>query len=207
MSYSNLLSCVQKYENSDTSIMNLNFNNSLFWIHGKFRFPYSVKSALLIIKNATEFFNSRDLLVSHYFKDALNLHSSSETLKEENSDYEDFGFKWWDEEFFENSEYTKSQLSQEEYFLTLEISNWSYETLVLSATFFYIEHIHSKWITEKLLLTTSGDFSEFDSKFFDKSFSELEIAATHIALLILSKPFGKKLFFTLKKTNIFLVYP
>ena len=74
----------------------------------------------------------------------LNLHTSSYSLIEANQDFEFFKFTEFDEENFANSEFAKSKLSQNDYFLTLEISNWCYENLVISAAFFYLEHTHAK---------------------------------------------------------------
>ena len=59
---------------------------------------------------------------------------------------------------------------------------------------------------KKLFLATSDKLPPKTSK-VDRAFFDLQGASGHISLLLLSKTFGKKLFFTLKKTNIFLVYP
>lgn len=201
--YSQLVSSVVKYQSTDEYVKNINFNDSKFSKNGKFYFPYSIESAVLIIQNCNFFSNAQDLIETFYFKDSLNLHTSFISLLETNEDYSESDFDMQAREYFRNSEFTLSGLSKEMYFSKLTISTWSYTNFVVSATFFYLEYNYTKFLessissipkTSKLVLTHS-------------SFFDLQITAGKISLLLLNKMVGKQLFFTLRKINIFTIYP
>ena len=149
LSYPNLVSHVDRSKSNVNQVMNLNFQNFLFSKNEKFGFPNIIESAALIITKCTFFTNSKDLVESYYFRDALNLHNSNFSLIKSNQDYEFYEFESFEKEEFENFEFGQSSLSQEKYFSNLEIANWSYENLVLSATFFYLKYIHVKTLEKK----------------------------------------------------------
>ena len=199
LSYPDLVSHVDGCQSNINQVMNFHFQDSLFSKGEKFHFPYTIESAVLIIRQCTLFTNSKDLLTAYHFGDALNLHTSSFSLIEANEDYTFYKFNEFDEENFQNSEFGQSSLSQDDYFSNLKIANWSYENLVVSATFFYLKYIHFKCLEKKICLTSTN--------VSDQAFVELKAIGSDIALLLLSHMFGKKLFYTLKKTNLFLVYP
>lgn len=202
LSYSDLILHAKECEGSYIKVMDLDFTSSFFSTNRKFRFSYTWENALLIVENCTFFINSEDLLTSCHFKGALNFHISSYSLKEANKDFTFFNFTEVDEEDFTNSEFAKLELSQNDYFLTLEISNWSYEDLVISATFFYLEHIHAQCLEKKLFLATSDKLQQ-KMGILNKSFLGLEAVSACISLLLFSKIFEKKLFLTLKKQIFF----
>lgn len=203
LSYTDLVTYVNGCLSTTNKIMNLNLQDPLFSKKGKFYFPYSSESAFLILTHCTLFTNSKDLITSYYFKGILNLHKSSLSLINENEDYSFFEFHDFDEENFKNSEFAQSRLSQNEYFSSLKIANWSYKNFVVSATFFYLDYIHSKCLMKKMALISANAKPQK----IDRAFRDLEAVSSYIALLLLNKIFGKKLFFTLKKTNFFVIYP
>lgn len=203
LSYSDLIAHGNDCSNTTNKIMNLNFQDPLFSKKGKFYFPYTSESAFLILKHCTLFTDSRDLIISYYFKDTLNLHDSSFSLIDANQDYSCFEFGHFDEQNFKNSEFAQSRLSQDEYFSSLKIANWSYKDLVVSATFFYLDNIYSKCLFKNMALSSANGKPLKTGR----AFTDLQAVSSYIALLLLTKIFVKKLFFTLKKTNFFVVYP
>ncbi len=209
LSYSNLQNEVSSYLKFSPKIMTINFQDSLFSKKGRFHFPYTLESAKLILLNSTIYSSSKELIEAHYFKDALNLHPSSYSLINTNIDYELLEFNEFDEENFTNSQFVRSGLSQDEYFSSLKISSWSYDTLVVSAAFFYLENAYLTCIKilEKKNISIPTDLKQLQSIISSSDFIDLKAAGSLMARLLLSKIFGKKLFFTIKKTNLFLLYP
>jgi hypothetical protein len=171
-----------------------NFANSKYSTGQKYRFPYSLESALVVIESCQYYTNSYDFLLKHYFtEDELNIHSSLESLEieEVESKYED---QEYDEYFLENSKFAKSNLSQQAYFESLEISGWKYEDFVISAIYIHIEQLCQTYLKRK---NTAKN----------KSFSELKLFSSHVGLFLLNSIYGKQLFTTLQKTNLFVIYP
>ena len=116
LAYSDLILHAKECEGSYMKVMDLAFTSSLFSTNRKFRFPYTWESVFLIVENCTFFTNSEHLLTSCHFKGALNLHISSYSLKEANQDFTFFNFTEVNEENFINSEFARSELSQNDYF-------------------------------------------------------------------------------------------
>ncbi len=187
---------------NEDEITKLKFENTKFSKGGEFYFPYTSESAGVIVNYCNFFTNIKELLLTFHFQDSLNLHKSYFSLVNENADYELYEFRKFEIQGFENSDFTKSGLSQDEYFSNLKIANWSYENVVISATFFYLNSIHDTHLREKTIAVEG----EQESK--ERTFNiEMTTTGYKIAQLFLNIIFGKKLFFTLQKTNIFSVYP
>ena len=136
MAYKDLEAHFGDYSSNTNKKLHINYGHSIFSKGNKYRFPYNVESAFLIMKHCVNYTNSKNLIKSHYFKDNLNLHDSSESLTDESLYYDIDEFTESNHEYFENSKFSKSDLSQDEYFSKLQTANWSYENLIVSAIFF-----------------------------------------------------------------------
>ena len=167
--------------------VNVNFKNSKYSFGQKYYFPYSLSSAQTIIESAIDSNNIFSLLQKNFFEDTLNLYSSDMSFIHANPD---IGLSVSEQHSFEDSTYAKSQLTQKEYFQNLEITHWSYSEFIISATFFYLNIMHS----EQLLQTK-------------RTYSRIKLAFGKIAILFLSPVFGEDLFKTIQETNIFSKYP
>lgn len=176
-----------------TTIPNLEIqlSNSKFSKNKKHYFPYGWESAKKIIDHCQHHGDIYTVLLAEYFQDELNIHSSIQSLKNEGIEIE---FEKLVAEELENSRFVKSNLSQTDYFQSLEISNWTYEEIVISAVFFHIEHLYEAYSKEKEI-----------SK--HKPFFELECFSALVALLLLNPTYGKQLFDTLQNMNLFVLYP
>lgn len=87
LSFEQLLLYKSKYKDLTNQIKNLNFENGEFFQKKEYYFPYTLESALLIVQNCTMYTSSKKLLLTHHFKDELNLHASSLTLIDANQNY------------------------------------------------------------------------------------------------------------------------
>ena len=169
----------------------VNFHNSKYSSTGTCKFPYDYESATVIVDSSNSFTNIFDLLLSNYFKDELNLFASSDEFCETNQRIFATNI---DEYVLENSAYAEPKSSQEKYFNTLVIASWSYEDVVFSAVFCYLEKIYSDYCFRKI-------------KNNNTTFFELKLFTGELFFLFLNKTFSKKLFKQLKKTNIFNFFP
>ena len=147
----------------------INFSNFKYGQNGKFRFPYNLQDAQAILDRAQFHTDSFTLLKNTYFESDLNLHSSIYSLQDEvdETDIRDV-FDYIDEEFLENSKFSKSNVDQKSYFQTLEIATWSYSDLVVSAAFFYLENLYNNYLEKK-------------KRFSANSFSGLKLFASEMA--------------------------
>ena len=93
-----------------------------------------------------------------------------------------------------NSEFVNSNVSQDKYFKTLTISNWSYNDFVISAIYFYLETLYLKFLNR-----------ENNKK--ENVFHELKPVSGEIGFLFLNPLFGELLFTTIQQTNLFSQFP
>ncbi len=164
-------------------------------IHWKknFRFPFTYNDARKVLEKCRYFTSTFDLLVHTYFIGKLNLHKSKSSinLSEVDAPYRNKEIR----EHIINSNFYKSNLTREEYFNSLEISSWSYEDFIISAIYFCLETIYDEYLIKQ----------KYEGKVL--LFSTLASFISYLPILFLIKPYGKNLFVTLKKTNIFNKYP
>ncbi len=195
ISYNAIINQIKKRGDQTPTV---NFLNSKYAHAKKYRFLYSQESALSIINSCQYYTNSYELILNKYFEDDLNIHSSIQSLKHEDVELE---CEEMDLSNLENSKFAKSNLSQKAYFESLEISDWDYSDLIVSAVYFYIEKLYDTYLQRK-------KFPKDQNKFYtNNSFYELRAFSSTVALLLLNKIYGKKLFITLENTNLFVSYP
>ncbi len=153
-------------------------------------FTYTAESAKYILDSCQHYTNSFDLILRCYCEDDLNLHSYISGLQNYSVEPENEEF---DSSFLENSNFTKSNLTQENYFKTLEVSNWSYQHFVVSALYFHLETVYHTYL--KRCETAR-----------DKAFHEFALFNNETGLHLLNNIYGEELFIALQSTNIFIVY-
>lgn len=113
------------------------FNNS------KYQWKSSLYNANLIIKNAIYHNNLYDLLLNHPFNEDLNLHRSVQSLENQNENM-NYGYispKTTYQSNFYNSNFETST----EYFQQLNISNFLYDTVILSAICYILKNTYLKY--------------------------------------------------------------
>lgn len=115
----------------------LNIKNNDFF-NGPYVWQSSLSDAKGVLANARYYTSIYELVKNNFFTGDLNLHKSLKSLINQNPDYFDFEIN---EINFIESNFYKSNLTQKEYFDRLEMSNWDYNTFVLSAIFFVLGSI------------------------------------------------------------------
>lgn len=168
------------------------FNNEKYSLGQEFFFLYSYDEAVLVLKQCRGYNSIFELLKYNYFIGELNLHKSKASLDslQVKAPYTNDEI----EEQITDSPFYQSNLDSLEYFNSLEISTWSYEDFVISAIYCCLQTLYDDYVIQQ---------KEADSIL---PFLELPSFINKLPLLFL-KPYGKKLFSILKKTNLFNQFP
>lgn len=80
-------------------------------------------------------------------------------------------------------------------FKTLQLLNWDYAEIVVSAVYFYLENLYKNYLNRKNKIF-----------FKDKSFYELDIVSSKLKLVFLNKNYGKKFFTVIESTDLLRIY-
>src|SRR5213080_2122036 len=122
----------------------LNFGNEKFTFEkskysrsGEFAWPYCLENAELVFRTAYYFNNTFELLKSTQFYQELNLHKSVESVTT-NAILADLV----DQSDLFSSPFVNCKKTDHEYFNSLEISQWAYKDIVISATYCVLENIY-----------------------------------------------------------------
>jgi hypothetical protein len=185
----------------------VNFHGDFFH-NGKYRWPSSLNNARLVVKEALNYSNLYELIISEPFDSNFNLHHSISSLCEHNSDLiqENIG-----EDIILNSNFYSSNKTREEYFKSLNVSSWSYENVIISAICYLFENIYIKYPTslENFYKTNKIEVFNNDSdyvKTLEQNISfNVEMLIGEIAGYLLDKQYSKQLFSVLSNTNIFRI--
>lgn len=122
----------------NTKDLQISFFNNEFFNSGKYAWPSSLYNAKLVIENAKSHTNLYELLLNHPFDQTLSMHKTLENLIEVNPDYEEeteLDFQ------ISTSVFAHSEKTQQNYFYSLEISDWNYTQVIVSAICYYLKHI------------------------------------------------------------------
>ncbi len=186
----------------NTKSPQISFSNSNFFNSGEFAWPYSLENAKLVIEKAKFHTNVYNLLLNHPFKEELSLHKTFESLSKINPDYDEDFFLEFD---ISNSIFANSKKTQEDYFNSLGIADWTLTEVIVSAICYCIQQIHieNSQLPKTIFWEKSKSPKEMQKKslsgnlriFFDRIFHYLLYFETHEILV--------KVFI---QTNIISVY-
>lgn len=137
----------KEYEkrNSFYILQYLNLENHPFF-NGEFTWKHGLCNAKLVIEQALYYSDTYELLINNYFITSLNLHKSVASLTNQCSDIISENISKGD---IENSDFFKSSKNQKQFFNDLDISQWNYETVIVSAICFVLSSIIRNWYVKK----------------------------------------------------------
>jgi hypothetical protein len=116
---------------SDVETLNINFTIPNYSEGKKFFWKHGIENAKTIFYQSQYHSNVFELLQSSLLGERLNLHKTAYNLEDQSEAYENLS-----DDFFVDTPFYESSLSQEEYFKTLDISNWVYTDFVSSVAYF-----------------------------------------------------------------------
>ena len=185
----------------------VNFHGDFFH-NGKYMWPSSLENATLVVQEAQNYTNLYDLIISEPFNSNLNLHKSTSSLCEQNSDLIEENIA---SDIIFNSNFYYSNLTSEEYFNSLNLSTWPYEIVVISAICYLLENIYINYHKslenlDKTNKTSVLGTNSNDVKLLKQNLSYfVEIFIWEIAVYLIDEKYAENLFSVLSKTHIFRI--
>lgn len=192
------------WENELITDIGINFHGDFFH-NGKYRWPSSLSNARLVVKEALNYSNLYELMISEPFDSNFNLHHSTSSLCEHNSDLIQENIA---EDIILNSNFYYTHQTREEYFKSLNVSSWSYENVIISAICYLLENIYRNYPTslENFFKTEVFTNDSDHVKTLKQNISlNVEMLIVEIAGYLLNKQYSKQLFSVLSNTNIFRI--
>lgn len=166
------------------------FKKSKYSRSGEFAWSYSLENAELVFRTAYYFNNTFELLKSTQFYQELNLHKSVESVTT-NAILADLV----DQSDLFSSPFVNCKKTDHEYFNSLEISQWAYKDIVISATYCVLENIY-------LLFEKNNHFRRRESLQLN-----LTLFCNTLSNYLIDCVFSDDIFGEIKLSNIFTSEP
>lgn len=169
-------------------------------IFAKLPWNSSLENAVTVVQEAYKYTNVFDILHNNFFYGKFNLHKTKESLLNQNPSIEQ---EFLEDFSFVDSPFSEANLSQEEFFATLEVSKWPVELFFVSALCYVLEKLYENSEDQTCSITSAS----FQDAFIDHFHRDLSRLLLNLGPYYFSHLYSDLVFLFLDETKLFLYNP